>query len=33
MKPFSEMICMNRSTADKKGLKEGDTIWLENEIG
>jgi molybdopterin-containing oxidoreductase family molybdopterin binding subunit len=33
MNPFSEMICMNKKTAQKKGMKEGDTIYLENTIG
>jgi molybdopterin-containing oxidoreductase family molybdopterin binding subunit len=33
MSPYSEMFCMNVNTAKEKGIKEGDTIYLENPRG
>jgi anaerobic selenocysteine-containing dehydrogenase len=31
--PYTYTITMHPSAAKKKGLKEGDTIWLENRYG
>jgi molybdopterin-containing oxidoreductase family molybdopterin binding subunit len=33
MNPFTFNVCINRSTAEKKGYKEGDWIYLENRLG
>ncbi|MCK5429604.1 MAG: hypothetical protein KAI94_09050, partial [Anaerolineales bacterium] len=33
MNPYSYTITMNTDTAMKKGLKDGDTIWVENTVG
>jgi len=33
MNPYSYTITMNIDAAMKKGLKDGDTIWVENAMG
>ncbi len=33
MNPFSEMICINAETAGRKGFREGNVVWMENERG
>ncbi len=33
MNPYSEHLVMNVDTARKKGIEEGDTVSVENEIG
>jgi len=31
--PYTHNIAMNAETARKKGIRDGDTIWLENQWG
>jgi molybdopterin-containing oxidoreductase family molybdopterin binding subunit len=33
MNPYTYTITMNADTAKGKGLKDGDSIWVENTIG
>jgi anaerobic selenocysteine-containing dehydrogenase len=33
MNPFTFNVCMNAGTAAEKGIKEGDAVYIENELG